>query len=247
MPQPSFDHLSERLLRAGIAPRYVRRYVGELRDHFDDLVREEKSAGATRELAETKALSRLGSDNDLADVMLSRPGLRSFTARFPWAVFGLGPVALLVAGLATAILIEIGLLDLVSMPAQAAGWRPSAADLSAFTFAVEIWNTLAVYAAPLGIAALLFLVGSRQRMPSVWIVTGIAIVCVLGGFQNLVWFDTGTHGAMSLSSGLVPPFPHFAEGVARAVANLAIAGGVWWLSLRRKSPGAVKLSHTAPV
>ena len=101
MSQPRFDRqfqrLSERLLHAGIAPRHVRRYVRELSDHFDDLVREEKAGGAARELAETKALSRLGSDDALADAMLSRPELRSLTSRFPWAVFGLGPVVLLVA------------------------------------------------------------------------------------------------------------------------------------------------------
>ena len=47
MPQPRFERLSERLLHAGIAPRHVRRYVRELGDHFDDLVREETAGGAS--------------------------------------------------------------------------------------------------------------------------------------------------------------------------------------------------------
>ena len=51
MPQPSFDHLSERLLRAGIAPRHVRRYARELSDHFDDLVREEIAVCTARLIA----------------------------------------------------------------------------------------------------------------------------------------------------------------------------------------------------
>src|ERR1700744_526711 len=95
MPQPSFDHLSERLLRAGIAPRHVRRYARELSDHFDDLVQEAIAGGAARSLSETRALSRLGHDDDLAEAMLVRPELRSLTSRYPWAVFGLGPVVLL--------------------------------------------------------------------------------------------------------------------------------------------------------
>jgi hypothetical protein len=66
MPQPRFDRLSERLLHAGIAPRHVRRYARELGDHFDDLVCEEKADGVTRDLAETRARSRLGHDEDLA-------------------------------------------------------------------------------------------------------------------------------------------------------------------------------------
>jgi len=37
--------LEERLLRAGVAPRHVRRYVAELRDHLADLRAEEERAG----------------------------------------------------------------------------------------------------------------------------------------------------------------------------------------------------------
>jgi len=44
-----FSELTERLLRAGVALRHVRRYVNELRDHFDDLLREEMGGGATRD------------------------------------------------------------------------------------------------------------------------------------------------------------------------------------------------------
>ena len=39
------ERLPERLLRAGIAPRHVRRYMGELRDHYDDALREEQANG----------------------------------------------------------------------------------------------------------------------------------------------------------------------------------------------------------
>ena len=83
MLQPRFDRLSERLLQAGIAPRHVRRYVRELGDHFDDLVREERAGGAGRELAETRALSRLGNDDDSGRCHAVAARLRSLTARFP--------------------------------------------------------------------------------------------------------------------------------------------------------------------
>src|SRR6202012_5807404 len=107
MPQPSFDHLSERLLRAGIAPRHVHRYARELSDHFDDLVREGIADGTGRELAETKAASRLGHEDELAHAMLSLPEMRSLTSRYPWAVFGLGPVVLLALGIAATLLVEL--------------------------------------------------------------------------------------------------------------------------------------------
>ena len=94
MPQ-RFEQLRERLLRAGIAPRHVKRYVAELGDHFDDLVREEAAKGLTRDAARDAARARIGADDALAAVMLARPDFRSLTARFPWAVFGLGSVLML--------------------------------------------------------------------------------------------------------------------------------------------------------
>src|SRR4051812_8470413 len=127
MPQPSFDRLSERLLHAGIAPRHVHRYVRELSDHFNDLMRDEIAGGTSRDLAETRALARLGRDDDLANAMLSRPELRSLTWRYPWAVFGLGPIAMLAVSIVAAALIEGWLLNLVSYLMNSTGTEPSLA------------------------------------------------------------------------------------------------------------------------
>jgi hypothetical protein len=263
MSQPRFERLSERLLHAGIAPRHVRRYARELSDHFDDLVREEKAGGAARELAETRALSRLGHDEDLAQAMLARPELKSFMSRYPWAVFGIGPVVMLGLGVAAALFLEVGLLIVLNylhndvlglMPATAAA---KIANAKIATQIFTAYNTLAVYGAPLLFAWLFYRIGSRQRMAVAWIVTGIALICVLGGFPNLIFYDTGCRGCghLFISSGLLSPFVHvtgdgpfapfhFAEGLARAAINLAIAGGVWWwLTAWKKTSTAAEL-HT---
>jgi hypothetical protein len=252
MLQSRFNRLSERLLHAGIAPRHVRRYARELGDHFDDLVREEKAAGATRELAETKALSRLGNDDDLANAMLSKPELRSLTARFPWAVFGLGPVAMLALGVVAALYLEFGLLTFLNWLIHGViGYTPASAaakvaNARLVTQIFTVYNTLAVYSAPLVFAWLFYRIGSRQRMSAAWIIGGVVLACILGGFQNIVFYDTGVrHGGMLMvSSALVPPFPNLAESLARALLNLAIAGGVWWFAVRRKALSAMEL-HTA--
>lgn len=259
MPQSRFNRLSERLLHAGIAPRHVRRYLRELSDHFDDLVREEKEGGAARELAEARALSRLGSDDALADAMLSRPGLRSLTSRFPWAVFGLGPIVLLALSVVGALYLEVWLLNhpggvFTYLTAQPPG--PVTARLATRVFTV--YNTLAVYIAPLLFAWAFYWLGTRQRMRPAWIVTGVALICVLGGFQNLIFYDKGYvgGGVLLIESGLVSPFVHFTndsffspfpytEGFARAAMNLAIAGAVWWWrAARGKVSTAVKF-HSA--
>jgi hypothetical protein len=259
MLQSRFNRLSERLLHAGIAPRHVRRYARELGDHFDDLVREERAAGANRELAETRALSRLGNDDALADAMLSRPELRSLTARYPWAVFGIGPIVMLALSIVGGLYLEIWLLS--QPPGVFTYWTgqppgPVTAKLATRVF--TIYNTLIVYGAPLLFAWLFYWLGSRQRMAPAWIVTGVVLICVLGGFQNLIFYDKGYvgGGVLLIQSGLLSPFLHFtedglfarfhlAEGLARAAMNLAIGGGVWWLSAKRKASHAMALSQTA--
>jgi hypothetical protein len=252
MSQPCFDRLSERLLHAGIAPRHVGRYCRELSDHFDDLVRAEKAGGAARELAETRALSRLGNDEDLAQAMLARTELRSFMARYPWAVFGVGPVVTLGLGVMAALFLEVGIIMVLDYLLHGViGYAPAtaAAKIANAKIATEIftaYNTLAVYGAPLLFAWLFYRAGSRQRMRPAWIATGVVLICALGGFQNLVFYDTGCRGCgrLLVQSAFIPPYPHFAEGIVRAVMNLAIAGTVWWWSMMRKDSAATEL-HTA--
>jgi hypothetical protein len=245
MSQPRFEQLRERLLRAGIAPRHIRRYIAELRDHFDDLVREETAAGAASAMAQSRARARLGSDDALAQVMLARPGVRSISARYPWAVFGLGPIAMVVATLVCALWIEIGALDLISMLIH----RPKSAGHPPpewFNSIVFGWNWLATWAAPLAIAVALCVIGLRQRMSAAWIFTGITIACVLGAFQVLNWHDDGLHGELSLGSGLVPPFPLplVIGGLCRAVVTIAISAAIYWFAVRRQNLDSTRMAQT---
>lgn len=90
-----FKELRERLLRRGVAPRHVRRYLSELSDHYSDLVAAEESAGRTRAEAEVCSLSRLGTIDSLAQAMFQQTRLRSWTSRLPWAIFTLAPLGLL--------------------------------------------------------------------------------------------------------------------------------------------------------
>lgn len=237
MLRSQFDELNEHLLRAGIAPRHVRRYVNELRDHFDDLVQEEMSGGATPDDAMRAARARIGSDDELSAVMLARPGMRSVTARFPWAVFSFGPVLMLAVVVAATLLIQAGLIF----------WSPPIPQWSVpwARASLDGLNWLATYAAPLAVAAVLCVVGIRQRLTASWIVLGLAIVCVVGGFHEVgVRWSTALEqpSEVYVGFGLAPPFPRgmIIAGVYRAVINVALAGAGYWLWLRRTSD---RLAH----
>jgi hypothetical protein len=103
MSRLQLDALREKLLVAGVAPRHVRRYLGELRHHFDDLLHAETGNGLSGEAAMRAARARLGSDERLANAMLAKPGARSMTGRYPWLVFGLLPPLGVIVGFALVV------------------------------------------------------------------------------------------------------------------------------------------------
>lgn len=239
MSQLDFNRLNERLLAGGIAPRHVRRYIGELRDHFDDLVAEALHAGASPAKAEAEAERRLGNESELARGMLERRELRSLATRFPWAVFALGPIVLLGAGIAAALVLEVGVLSFVSHVYRNPGHL---APPTWFMDVMAAWNAIPTVVTPLAIAGLLALLGSRQRTARHWIVIGVVATCVLGGFQELSFTDNGFHGELSFGSGFMPPFPHelLIRGAIRAAVNLALVGGSAWLYARWRMTAAPK-------
>jgi hypothetical protein len=105
-----FEALRENLLKGGIAPRHVRRYLAELDDHLADLTAREIGAGYDGEDAAIRARAALGDDATLAGAMLAQRKLRSLTARAPWLVFRLMPplAAILVFVVPTLALFFVG-------------------------------------------------------------------------------------------------------------------------------------------
>ena len=83
MPKPDFQTLKKQLLRAGVAPRHVRRSVAELGDHFDDLVDAALDRGMDRRSAERDALRELGDLEHIADAINARPELRCWARQYP--------------------------------------------------------------------------------------------------------------------------------------------------------------------
>ena len=183
-PTP-FPQLRERLLRAGIAPRHVRRYLSELTDHLADLIAEEQSRGLPPTDARTAALARLGSLDTLADAMTAQPDLHSLAARAPWAVFSLTPIALL-AGI---WFLALCLLRL--------GWRfflPGAdtpfdsVGPHAFFDPLNLYFQLdrALYlGAPILAGWCMLLLAVRQRLIALWPILSLSILTLLAATSHV--------------------------------------------------------------
>jgi hypothetical protein len=196
-----FEHLRERLLKGGIAPRHVRRYLRELSDHFDDLALAEREAGQNEEAALAIARARLGAEDNLAAAMLARPELRSWAARLPWLVFGVAPPLAMMAAL-----FALG-LPLVLI-ARADGMMGQAGRMAA-----PAWFQLLAHVTALStnlvlgtvVAFLLVTIAERQRLNWKWPVLAIAILAV-AGFHMVVSFPMPGQRGGQISIALLAEF-----------------------------------------
>lgn len=205
-----FDDLRERLLRAGVAPRHVRRYLAELSDHLDDLVQNQRDAGYDLETATIRARAWLGDDDDLATAMLDRPALRALPARAPWLVFGLFPLAALAALCAVPVMFLAMAANLHDHPG---GITPAWFQNLALSL-VFLGNwALAPFT-----AALFSILAFRQRLPAHWpLIAGIVLAAI--GFHMQASFPgPHSHGG---SLGISLSFPGGQSG----------AGWTQWLAV----------------
>jgi hypothetical protein len=152
MPEP-LETLRENLLRAGLAPRHVERYLAELSDHCDDIAAHLQQAGLPPDAARLEAVRRLGNADALLLPMLANPRFRSPVARWPALFYLLLPLVAQ-AGL---VLLAIGGLAL----AASTPLRPGIADLGTLA-------AMLLLISPVLIAWLAFPSARRRRLALRW-------------------------------------------------------------------------------
>lgn len=215
MSAHKLDNLRERLLRAGVAPRHVRRYLRELSEHHDDALGAELARGLDAAAADAAAWARLGSEDSLAQSMLARPELRSKGARFPALAFGLGPMF----GWLSLLIATLGALRLLSANGPSHGplpaWMPGAA---------QALFVLYVRALPVSLGVVALVAAARRRLRLYWPLAGAALVDVVAGTFSIQVF--AAMGQIGVSSSLLPLLVPFSDAWGpRDVA--AFAEGLW--------------------
>lgn len=93
--EPLFDELERELVTGGVAPRYVRRTLQELREHYEDIQHDLLAAGASPEEAAIEARAALGTERTLAAAVLAREELRDWRSEWPRAALWLDSVSLM--------------------------------------------------------------------------------------------------------------------------------------------------------
>jgi hypothetical protein len=171
-----FVDLRERLLRAGLAPRHVRRYLAELSEHLVDLTAEEQRAGRSDVDAQAAALLRIGGIEDLARAMIEQRQFQSWSAGAPWAMFGLVPPLLLAGAYLIACLILWSGWT-IFVPAADTPFGPRLHGLALVYFGV---GKLLYFGAPVLLGWGIGLIAARQRMGALWPTVGLLVTALLG-------------------------------------------------------------------
>jgi hypothetical protein len=229
-----FEELRETLLKGGIAPRHVRRYLAELSEHLDDLTEKQRAQGYDREDAELRARALLGEDRELAAAMLEQKSLRSITARVPWAIFGILPPFAATA----AMLVPLGVLV---MTGKVLGFLEKGAARPHW---FELLATATAACANLvffPLASVLFVaLVARHRLSITWALVAVAIPLLLF-LHSVAEFTIPGHPGIHIGVGMAPIF--LPKGWKTATADWPIVTAQYvlallplvWLARRRLS------------
>lgn len=180
----SFNELRERLLRAGVAPRHVRRYLNELTDHLADLRAEEERAGRNRADAESAAMMRLGRMDDLAQAMIEQRQFRSWCVRAPWAMFGLVPLCLL-AGAYLIACVYLWCGWKIFLPGADTPFGASTGPIYGLENIYFQAGKFYYFGAPVLVGWAIGILAVRQRLRMVWPIVGLVLIAGMGATTQI--------------------------------------------------------------
>ena len=160
------------LLRGGVAPRFVKRTIGELQDHYADIRHTLLKEGYTAEQADNEAAIRIGDLREIARETLGRNELKSRISLWPKTTFLLGPVLLFPAIAAVIILSVIGLVLLFPQPkGNPSFW------LMGLTWFLAMFY---MYVLPVLIATTLILLARQRAIPAKFLFPSILVTAFMG-------------------------------------------------------------------
>ena len=226
MQSVDFERLRIRLLKGGVAPKFVLRTVNELRRHLDDLAVQERSAGVSETAARAEALKKLGDEDRLVSEALAKRELQSWSRRFTRSFYLLVPIAAyfacvfaiyFIGSTFTSQLVEVDIYN--DWPA----WH--------FWLSKVLLYFIEYLLTPL-LAAAIAVTAIRRNVEMLWPFVGILLLCFFGqGIDTFVTIpDERGRGGLSLLWGWPflpweyarPPLVQSLEQFLRVIVTMAM-------------------------
>jgi hypothetical protein len=220
-----FAGLVERLRRAGISPRRVRRLVSELEAHFDDLVAEFQSSGLSRSESESQADMRLGTEDALMASIMERPELRSWPRRWPWLAFAVLPLLSLPVQFVLSMAATVAVVDFSVHTLGMTALRPGP-----IPWICEALQAYALWIAPMVAVAGACYFAARYRASVLWPTVGGIFIAFLGAATNasFQWSLARPKGVISAGIGIPGQGPATACRVLLTLVLVVILALFLW-------------------
>lgn len=233
MATQRFVGLSQRLLRAGIAPRHVQRLIAELEAHFADLVAELQSTGLSQAESESQAAVRLGTEDLLAASIIARPELRSWARQWPLLAYVVLPLLSLPVQFVLSMLAAVGVFSFSQHVFALTALQPGPVP-----WIVEALQAYALWIAPMLAAGAACFFAARQAAPVRWPIVGSALIALVGAMTNasFQWSAAAPRGV--LSGGIGFPGQGPAMGLRVILTLVIILVPFLWLRRRANSAKA---------
>jgi hypothetical protein len=228
MPDRRIENLREALLKAGVAPRHVRRAVLEIDGHFHQLVDDALARGESEDDARTEARDLLGTDQTLIQRYAGAPELQAWSSRWTAVWFTLVPLVIFAA----LFVVTGALLYLIvdQMSPYLHHVHVSARASYLVDLAVRI---VFLWAMPLSVAGAFAILAYRRRVAPRWPVAGIITLCALVSLINVNVVLTGGATPGEAGAGIGTSADSLPGQTAHAVVIAMLVLGPLWFALRR--------------
>lgn len=226
MFKEKLKNLETKILEAGVSPKYVKRTIRELQDHYMDVKRRLLEEGVPKNEAGIQAESQLGDLQGIADHVIGKKELRSLISLHPKLFFLLSPMVcyMLFALLIAAVLyISVQWFHINDLPTG------SPVPIF-FISTVKVLTLLYVYILPV-LMSITAVVMARQRLISTAVlVASLVVISALGAIFNLhiegSFIGSGNVTASMTFVGL--------DKLLRFVTTMAIGIGFYWILGRKE-------------
>jgi hypothetical protein len=228
MVDQRFNELRESLLRAGMAPRNVRRAVLEIESHFQRLIDDERGRGTNDHDARIEAHRRIGTNQVLVQSYAAEPELRAWSRRWPalWFMFLPLVMYLAISGAALmAVLVTAHQIAPLLHHVHIAPKVTHGIDLAA--------RIVLLWLFPWFVASAFAVLAYRRRVALRWPLMGIVAISALASLLNVAVIFTGGPSPGEVGAGIGISTKSLPEQMARAAILALPALLPLWLAMRR--------------